>query len=103
MDCEASATVGRGDESPSRRLRAPPSTHRGRFSDGRLPARLTAQRARSQAFMRELWFIFDAGQRGPELFAQGTLVTSKSRAARASTGKIAEVDKQLPAEAASCE
>ena len=52
--------------------------------------------------MRDLWFIFDARKRGPELFEQGTLVTSMSRAARTSTGEVAQVEKELPAEAASC-
>jgi hypothetical protein len=52
--------------------------------------------------MRELWFIFDPRQRGAELFEQGKLITSKSRAARASTGKVAQVHEELPAEATIC-
>src|SRR5712664_3875908 len=52
--------------------------------------------------MRDPWFIFDARKRSPELFKQGTLVTSKGRAARASAGEVAQVDRELPAEAITC-
>src|SRR5882724_11989345 len=52
--------------------------------------------------MRELWFIFDARKRGPELFEQGELVTSKSGTARVSVGEVAHVDQELPAEATTC-
>src|SRR5882672_5372904 len=37
--------------------------------------------------MRDLWFIFNARKRGPELFEQGALVTSKSRGAKTSAGR----------------
>src|SRR4051812_1790379 len=53
--------------------------------------------------MRDFWFIFYARKRGPELLEQGELVTAKRRAARASAREVAQVDKELPAEAASCE
>src|ERR1700756_5918660 len=52
--------------------------------------------------MRDLLFIFDARKRSPELFKQGALVTSKGRAATASAGEIAQVDKELPVEATTC-
>src|SRR4029453_19319657 len=52
--------------------------------------------------MRELWFIFDPGQRGAKLFEQGKQITSKSRTARASTGEVAQVYEELPAEATIC-
>src|SRR6266403_4916774 len=52
--------------------------------------------------MRDLWFIFDARKRSPELFKQGPLVTSKGRAARVSACEVAQVDKELPAEATAC-
>src|SRR5260370_25340018 len=52
--------------------------------------------------MRELRFIFDTRKRGPELFEQGELITSMRRAARASAREVAQVDKELPAEAMTC-
>src|SRR6266700_4576636 len=52
--------------------------------------------------MRGRWFTFDARKRGPELFEQSTLITSNSRAARTSASEVAQVDQELPAEAATC-
>src|SRR5262249_57226165 len=49
--------------------------------------------------MRDLWFALHARKRGSELFEQGSLVTSKSRAARASAAEVAQMDQELPAEA----
>src|SRR6266700_7248185 len=49
--------------------------------------------------MRDLWFIFGARKRGPELFEQGALVTSKSGGPRLVAGKEAQVDTELPEEA----
>src|SRR3984893_14875526 len=49
--------------------------------------------------MRELWCILDARKRGAELLEQGELVASKRTAARMSAGEVAQVDKELPAEA----
>src|SRR5262249_50817215 len=49
--------------------------------------------------MRDLWFALHARKRGSELFEQGSLVTSKSRAARASAAEVAQMDQELPADA----
>src|SRR3977135_2846296 len=49
--------------------------------------------------MRDLWFISDAPKRGPELFQQGALVTSKSGGPRLVAGELAQVDRELPEEA----
>jgi hypothetical protein len=49
--------------------------------------------------MRNLWFIFDARKRCPELFAQGTLVARKGGRAPGRANEVAQVDHELPAKA----
>ena len=74
-----------------------------RFSADRSLAQLRdAATALRQAFVRGFGSSLTTGKRRPELFAQGTLVTSQS-GGPAGTGEVAEVDEKLPAKATSCE